>query len=74
MILQLQFDSLSKVYAAKLFYNLGTPGDVSPDENLKHLKEELLRQLVIQSAVTAFAKAAEELKVSVYSKKTHSIA
>ena len=55
-----------------MFYNLGPHGDVSPNKNLKHLKEELLCQLVIQSAITAFTKVANESKVSIYGKKIYS--
>jgi len=71
---QMQFTNSGTIYAAKIFYNIGeSQADaavttVSAEDNLRHLKEELLHQLAIKAAVEAFNKAAEESKIAIYGK------
>jgi len=65
---QLRFTNSSTIYAAKIFYDIGSNniGAVSAKDNLQLLKEELLRQLAIQAAVKAFNQAAGDAKIAIY--------
>ncbi|KAF9034341.1 atypical/Alpha protein kinase [Panaeolus papilionaceus] len=58
-------------YASKRFYEIGEePGKaISNDDNLKHLKDELLRQCVASGTVQRFLEHARKLKISVYNLK-----
>lgn len=68
MYVQLRFTNSTTIYAAKVFYDIGTDdiNAVSPEDNLQLLKEELLRQLAIRAAVKAFNQAADEAKIAIY--------
>ena len=56
-------------HAAKCFYDVGNDfgGPVSKEENLNHLKDELIRQILASGCVQRFMDFAKENKVSVYS-------
>ena len=53
-------------YAAKSFYDLGNSRAPSSYENLKHLKEELLRLKTVERALDKFNKLAKKEKISVH--------
>ncbi|KDR72339.1 hypothetical protein GALMADRAFT_213347 [Galerina marginata CBS 339.88] len=54
-------------YAAKSFYDLGDHlGTPSHYRNLKHLKEELLRQKTIEQALSRFNREAKDQRISVF--------
>ena len=57
--------------AAKCFFRTGDSAldeSISKDDNLKHLKDELFRQVIARKPVKRFLKLAIEKNVSVYSK------
>jgi len=55
---------------AKFFYDIGSYGPVSQEENLQHLKEELLRQVTLGDAVQAFNRVSHEENIPVYGEHT----
>ena len=59
-----------KMYAAKCFFNLGNSlqFDVSKRDNVRELKNELLRQFVAARTVEKFIGDARKNKISVYGK------
>ena len=50
-----------EVYAAKIFYNIGSDstGVPSLEENLKHLKEELICAKIAENSLSAFNRKEE---------------
>ena len=56
-------------YAAKLFYDVGKPIErVTMDENLIHLKDELVRQKVTSDSIKKFSALVKERHVSAFGK------
>ncbi|KAF8988783.1 kinase-like domain-containing protein [Cyathus striatus] len=65
LIDKLQFTHSSTYYAAKTFFETGSFSTPSNEENLQHLKEELVRQLVIKDAISDFSKVADSFILKV---------
>ncbi|KAF8985791.1 kinase-like domain-containing protein [Cyathus striatus] len=63
---KLRFTHSSTYYAAKTFFETGSFSTPSSEENLQHLKEELVRQLVIKDAISDFSKVAEQANIAVH--------
>ena len=57
-----------EVYAAKIFYNIGSDstGVPSLEDNLKHLKEELICAKIAENSLSAFNRDAREKRISVF--------
>ncbi|PPR05260.1 hypothetical protein CVT24_008286 [Panaeolus cyanescens] len=58
-----------RFYAAKRYFNVGDDetGHVSKEDNLTHLKDELLRQFVASDSIQRFLDSAKKFRISVYS-------
>ena len=56
------------MYAAKIFYNIGSDstGVPSLEDNLKHLKEELICAKIAENSLSAFNCDAREKRISVF--------
>jgi len=59
-------------YAAKSFYNTGDSRDlgVEYEENLNHLKDELIRQEIAANSLAKFKALAKSQDVILYGKQT----
>ncbi|KAF8995312.1 kinase-like domain-containing protein [Cyathus striatus] len=63
---KLRFTHSSTYYAAKSFYDVGYYSAPSKEENLQHLKEELIRQLTIREVVSEFSRVAKNNNIPIY--------
>ena len=67
LLVQLYHDD--ETYAAKRFFNIGDKDliNIIPhDDNLKHLKEELLRQTIVRICTEKFITTCRSHKIGVY--------
>ena len=67
-MLQIRIGSSQVIYAAKRFYYIGNDSDlpVSNEDNVKHLREELVRQKVAQQSLSKFDEQLKSSKTNAY--------